>query len=136
MNQFAAASMSATVTAPPFVSIQHVSKRYPGVLAVDDVSLDLFAGEVHGVVGENGAGKSTLIKLLAGATPRDSGDILVRGKPAALHHVRDATRLGLAFIHQELNLVPYFDAAENIFLGHAYPRRAWGGIGWRVLRAR
>ncbi len=136
MNRFAAASMSATVTASPFVSIQHVSKRYPGVLAVDDVSLDLFAGEVHGLVGENGAGKSTLIKLLAGATPRDSGEILVRGKPAALHHVRDATRLGLAFIHQELNLVPYFDAAENIFLGHAYPRRAWGGIGWRVLRAR
>ncbi|GIK75071.1 MAG: ribose import ATP-binding protein RbsA [Chloroflexota bacterium] len=136
MSQPGSGSMRATGAESPLVSIQHVSKRYPGVLAVDDVSLDLFAGEVHGLVGENGAGKSTLIKLLAGATPRDSGDILVRGKPAALHHVRDATRLGLAFIHQELNLVPYFDAAENIFLGHAYPRRAWGGIGWRTLRER
>ncbi len=127
--------MIASTIESPLVSIQHISKRYPGVLAVDDVSLDLYAGEVHGLVGENGAGKSTLIKLLAGATPRDGGAILVRGQPAALHHVRDATRLGLAFIHQELNLVPYFDAAENIFLGHAYPRARWGGVSWRTLRA-
>jgi len=128
--------MTASATETPLVSIQHLSKRYPGVLAVDDVSLDLFAGEVHGLVGENGAGKSTLIKLLAGAVPRDSGAILVRGQAAELHHVRDATRLGLAFIHQELNLIPYFNATENIFLGHAYPHTPWGGIDWRSLRAR
>lgn len=126
--------MAQVASAQPLVSIRRVSKRYPGVLAVDDVSLDLFAGEVHGLVGENGAGKSTLIKLLAGAIARDQGEILVRGRPAELRHVWEAKQLGLAFIHQELNLIPYFTAVENIFLGHAYPRRRWGGVDWRRLR--
>jgi len=136
VRQSAPVAMGSSVAVQPLVSMRHVSKRYPGVLAVDDVSLDLFAGEVHGLVGENGAGKSTLIKLLAGAVPRDGGEILVRGQAVELHHVRDAARLGLAFIHQELNLVPYFNAMENIFLGHAYPRAPWGGIDWRSLRIR
>ena len=120
----------------PLVSLQRVRKRYPGVLAVDDVSLDLYAGEVHGLVGENGAGKSTLIKLLAGATTSDGGSIWVRGQQVHLRSVREANQLGLAFIHQELNLVPYFDAVENIFLGHVYPRKRWGGIDWEGLRQR
>lgn len=80
MSQPVQAAMGASAAVQPLVSMRHVSKRYPGVLAVDDVSLDLFAGEVHGLVGENGAGKSTLIKLLAGAVPRDGGEILVRGQ--------------------------------------------------------
>ena len=120
----------------PLVSLQRLRKRYPGVLAVDDVSLDLYAGEVHGLVGENGAGKSTLIKLLAGATTSDGGSIWVRGRQVHLRTVREANRLGLAFIHQELNLVPYFDAVENIFLGHLYPRHWWGGVDWAALRRR
>ncbi|MCS6826291.1 MAG: sugar ABC transporter ATP-binding protein [Caldilinea sp.] len=128
--------MAQVSSAQPLVSIRCVSKRYPGVLAVDDVSLDLFAGEVHGLVGENGAGKSTLIKLLAGAVARDQGEILVRGRPAQLRHVWEAQRLGLAFIHQELNLIPYFTVVENIFLGHPYPQRRWGSVDWRRLRAR
>lgn len=134
MRRSIPAAMGASAITQPLVSMRHLRKRYPGVLAVDDVSLDLFAGEVHGLVGENGAGKSTLIKILAGAVSRDGGEIWVRGQPAELHHVRDATRLGLAFIHQELNLIPYFNATENIFLGHPYPRAPWGGIDWRSLR--
>ncbi len=123
------------MTTPPLLSVENLSKRYPGVQALDQVSLSVQPGEILGLVGENGAGKSTLIKILAGAVAADSGTIRWDGQPVNLGGVGDARSLGLAFIHQELNLVPYFDAAENIFLGHPYPRRAWGQIRWGRLRA-
>jgi len=113
--------------------MHHITKTYPGVRAVDDVTFDVRPGEVHGLVGENGAGKSTLIKILAGAVHRDSGEIRVDGQPVAIATVHDAKRLGVSIIHQELNLVPYFDGAENIFLGDPYPRRWYGGVDWRAL---
>ncbi len=120
----------------PVLAVEHLSKSYPGVRAVDDVSFAVHPGEVHGLVGENGAGKTTLIKLLAGAVGKDQGQIYFQGRPVAIHSVQDAARLGLAFIHQELNLVPYLNAAENIFLGHPYPRTWFGKIRWQELRRR
>jgi ABC-type sugar transport system ATPase subunit len=118
------------------LSLHEIVKDFPGVRAVDHVSLRLGRGQIHGLVGENGAGKSTLIKILAGALPKDGGTMVWNGRLVELRSVRDAARLGLAFIHQELALVPYFDAAENIFLGHAYPVGRAGAIDWRGLRRR
>jgi len=112
---------------PPILSMHAITKTYPGVRAVDDVTFDVRGGEVHGLVGENGAGKSTLIKILAGAVHRDRGEIHFDGQPVEIATVHDAKRLGVSIIHQELNLVPYFDGAENIFLGDPYPHRWYGG---------
>jgi ribose transport system ATP-binding protein len=124
-------------SAPNIVlAARNIVKTYPGVRAVDNATLELFRGEVHGLVGENGAGKSTLIKILAGAVRKDAGELYVNGKSVIINGVQDAYRLGLAFIHQELNLVPYFDGAENIFLGHPYPHRRWGALDRKKLRQR
>ena len=118
----------------PRLMLTNLTKRYPGVVAVDQVTLDFDAGEVHGLVGENGAGKSTLIKILAGAVVPDEGEVRLDGQLLAPGNVRAAYQRGLAFIHQELSLIPYFDAAENIYLGHPYPRTKWGGVDRRQLR--
>src|SRR4051794_33894728 len=90
---------------PPEIAVQSVSKRFGAVRALDDVSLEIRAGEVHAIVGENGAGKSTLMKILSGVQRPDSGRILLRGKPVQLRHPVDAQRRGISMIHQELNLV-------------------------------
>ena len=97
--------------------MEHITKTFPGVKALDDVSFDLKAGEVHALLGENGAGKSTLIKVLGGIYHPDAGDIYINGEKADIHSVTSAQRNGIAIIHQELVLVPYMTVAENIFLG-------------------
>ena len=94
-----------------------IGKSFPGVRALDSVTLDLRAGEVHALVGENGAGKSTLMKILAGAQPADSGEILIDGKPANIDSPRKAEDLGVGMIYQEFNLVPALNAIDNIVLG-------------------
>jgi len=99
-----------------------ISKRYPGVLALDNASFDLKAGEVHALVGENGAGKSTMMKILSGIVTEDSGKILLEGKVIRLHGPRSAQDLGISIIHQELNLMPDLTIAQNIFIGRE-PRR-------------
>jgi ribose transport system ATP-binding protein len=99
-----------------------ISKRYPGVLALDNASFDLKAGEVHALVGENGAGKSTMMKILSGIVTEDSGKILLEGKAIRLHGPRSAQDLGISIIHQELNLMPDLTIAQNIFIGRE-PRR-------------
>jgi ABC-type sugar transport system ATPase subunit len=99
------------------VSVKEVSKSYPGVRALDIVSFDLHAGEVHAVVGENGAGKSTLIKILSGDTRPDSGTIFVRGERVFFESPADARRQGIATIFQELMIVPEMSVAENVVLG-------------------
>ena len=109
---------------PPLLQVASVSKRFPGVLALENVSLTLARGEVLAVVGENGAGKSTLMKILAGVQMPDSGEILLDGRAVAIDSVRAAQRLGIALIHQELNLADNLTVAANIFLGRE-PRRGW-----------
>jgi ribose transport system ATP-binding protein len=94
-----------------------ICKRFPGVVALDRVNLTVGRGEVVGLVGENGAGKSTLMNILGGVYSPDAGEILFDGRPVRLRSVTDATRLGIAFIHQELNLLDNLDVAGNVFLG-------------------
>ncbi|MHB8152736.1 MAG: ATP-binding cassette domain-containing protein, partial [Bacillati bacterium] len=95
-----------------------IGKSFPGVRALDGVSLTLSAGEVLALVGENGAGKSTLMKILAGATPADSGTILVDGVLVRIDGPRAAEALGIGMIYQEFNLVPELGVVENIVLGN------------------
>jgi ABC-type sugar transport system ATPase subunit len=103
--------------ADPIISIRAVTKHFPGVVALDDVSLDISAGELHAIVGENGAGKSTLMKILAGVLTDYEGDILLRGEPYRIVGTRGAETAGVSIIHQELNLVDDLSAAANVFLG-------------------
>jgi ABC-type sugar transport system ATPase subunit len=105
------------------IEVRRITKRYPGVVALDDVSLEVAEGELHAIVGENGAGKSTLMKILAGVIPDYEGQLRVRGEVARFRDTRDAEQAGVSIIHQELNLVDELSAAANIFLGRE-PRRA------------
>lgn len=113
------------------LSAQHLTKKFPGVIALKDVSFDLRAGEIHALCGENGAGKSTLIKLLSGIHPHGSyeGRFEVGGEEARFHSISDAAKAGIAVIYQELALVNEMTVAENIFLG-SEPRRFGGFIDW------
>lgn len=99
------------------LKMQGISKAFPGVQALDDVSFDLRAGEIHSLVGENGAGKSTLIKILGGVYSADSGAIEIGGSAATIAMPHEAIGLGVSIIYQEFNLVPTLSIAENIFLG-------------------
>lgn len=104
------------------LKVQKVCKRFPGVRALHKVDLTLAKGEVLAVLGENGAGKSTLMKILAGVQQPDTGEILLDGLPVEIGSVQDALKLGIALIHQELNLADNLDVAANIFLGRE-PRK-------------
>jgi ribose transport system ATP-binding protein len=106
--------------AVPLLELEGISKRFPGVRALEGVSLEIRAGEVHIVVGENGAGKSTLMKILYGAQHADEGTIRFQGRPVTIGTPADARRLGIAVIFQEFSLVPFLSAAENIFLGREF----------------
>ena len=99
------------------LQLEGISKQFPGVKALDDVSFALRRGEVHMLVGENGAGKSTLIKILAGAHRHDTGRIVINGQPAEIQNPAQALALGVSVIYQEFNLVPFLSVAQNIFLG-------------------
>ena len=105
-----------TMTAP-LLEMRAITKRFPGVLALDRVSFDVQGGEIHALVGENGAGKSTLMKVLGGVYQSYEGEIVLDGQPRHFGGVRDAENAGIAVVHQELSLVPEFDIAENVFLG-------------------
>src|SRR5437867_6044870 len=106
----------------PLLEVTDLTKRFPGVLALDSVSLTLHRNEVLAVIGENGAGKSTLMKILAGVEQPDTGEIRLEGKSVTFESVRQALNCGIALIHQELNLSDNLDIGANIFLGRE-PRR-------------
>ena len=101
----------------PLVELRNMSISFGGVRAVDDVSLDLHAGEVVGLLGHNGAGKSTLVKMLSGAYGADSGEIRINGEKAEINNPRDARRYNIETIYQTLALADNLDAASNLFLG-------------------
>ncbi|MFC7787689.1 sugar ABC transporter ATP-binding protein [Microbacterium sp. MAHUQ-60] len=119
----------------PLIEIRGVSKSFGGVHALRDVSFDIRPGVVHGLVGANGAGKSTLIKCLAGIETPDEGEIVVDGSAVRLSEPSDATKLGMAFIHQEMSLIPGWSVLRNMLLGQQPPTRV-GIIDWRPARVR
>lgn len=100
----------------PLFSLKAITKSFPGVLANDHIDLDIYAGEVHALLGENGAGKSTLMKVLYGFYRLDSGQVLMNGNPVEIHTPHDARRLRIGMVFQDLNLIPAFTVAENIAL--------------------
>jgi ribose transport system ATP-binding protein len=106
----------------PTMEVQHISKRFPGVVALDDVSLQFFPGETHAVVGENGAGKSTLMKIMSGAYTPDSGTMYLSGEKVSFSHPRQAQLKGVSIIYQEFNLLPERTVAHNIFLARESAR--------------
>ncbi len=115
----------------PLLRMRGISKAFPGVQALMGVDLDVRAGEVHAVVGENGAGKSTLMKILAGVYQADAGTVVLDSQAAHIENPRQAMALGIAMIHQELNLAPNLSVAENIFLGRVPVRL--GLVDWGRL---
>jgi len=117
------------------LEMTEISKRFSGTVALDAVDFDVRQGEIHALLGQNGAGKSTLIKILAGIYQPDLGRIRFEGRDTRIPSPHESHLLGMRFIHQELNLVPWFNVAENIALGEAYPRRL-GLIDWRTLHRR
>ena len=119
----------------PRVELRGISKRFAATQALQDVSFDLRAGEVHALVGENGAGKSTLVKILAGVHAPDAGTILLDGQPTAVADPVAARALGIAVVHQEPRLFPDLSVAENVFLAHP-PTGRLGAISWPVMRRR
>ncbi len=111
----------------PLVEMKDIHLSFGGIKAVDGTSVDLYPGQVVGLLGHNGAGKSTLIKVLSGAYRADEGEIFVRGEPAHIHSPRDARKYGIETIYQTLALADNLDAAANIFLGREILTR-WGTL--------
>ena len=116
------------------LSLNHITKRFPGVLALDDVSIEVRPNEIVGLIGENGAGKSTLMKLLTGAYRQDSGEILLGGEPLVIRNPRDATSKGIAMVYQEQSILPNLTVAENLFLGREQAFVRFGRLDWAKLR--
>jgi ABC-type sugar transport system ATPase subunit len=112
-----------------------ICKSFPGVRALDNVTLRVRRGEVHALIGENGAGKSTLIKIITGVYPADAGEVLVEGRPAAIRSVKDSQRLGINCIYQDPEFAADLSISENIFMG-GLPRNRLGLVRWKELHAK
>ncbi len=117
------------------LSLVHVDKRFPGVHALKDVSIDIQPGEVVGLIGENGAGKSTLMKILSGVYQPDSGEIFVAGEPTRLANAADANRKGIGMVFQEQSLLTNLTVGENIYLGNEAQFTRFGLVNWPALYA-
>ncbi len=111
----------------PIIELVNISKSFPGVQALNDVSLSFYPGEIHALIGENGAGKSTLIKIMGGVYQKDSGQILINGEECEIKDVIQAQRIGISVIHQELSLIPDLSVMENLCLGKE-PRLGRSGL--------
>lgn len=129
----AASSSGATADAAPVLRLEGITKTFPGVKALDGVTLELYPGQVTALVGENGAGKSTIVKTLTGIYQPDCGTISLGGEPVHFATAQDATAAGITAIHQETVLFDELSVAENIFIGHA-PRGRFGLIDWPKMR--
>ncbi|MEQ9259371.1 MAG: sugar ABC transporter ATP-binding protein [Roseovarius sp.] len=116
----------------PALRLENIVKTFPGVRALDGVSLEVMPGEVHALMGENGAGKSTLMKVLGGVHQPDEGKIVVSEVPVVMTSPLDAKDKGIVFIHQELSLAEELSVAENIYLGEL-PRKSFGRVDWKTL---
>jgi ABC-type sugar transport system ATPase subunit len=116
------------------LEMRAITKEFPGVKALDNVELQVRAGEIHALVGENGAGKSTLMKVLSGVYQANSGEIRLRGIPVEFHNPHQARSAGISIVHQELNLIPEMSAAQNLYLGTNQGVRRLGVVDWRVRR--
>lgn len=117
------------------LEMRSITKEFPGVKALDEVSFQVRRGEIKALVGENGAGKSTLMKVLSGVYPHGTyaGDIVLDGQVCAFHSIKQSEEAGIAIIHQELALIPLLSIAENVFMGN--PHRKLGAIDWNKTRA-
>src|SRR6218665_3476572 len=113
--------------------LKNITKRFPGVLALDDVSIEIRPNEIVGLIGENGAGKSTLMKLLTGAYRQDAGAMTLNGKPWGIRNPRDATSKGIAMGYQEQSILPNLTVAEKLFLGREKDFVALGRLNWSKL---
>lgn len=113
--------------------VENITKKFPGVTALDNVCLEIEPGKVTAIIGENGAGKSTLMKILSGVYHDFEGRILFNGKPVRFAHPKEAQEKGIAIIHQELNLIPYLTITENIFLGREIINK-WGMLDNKAMR--
>jgi rhamnose transport system ATP-binding protein len=118
------------------LELNHVTKTFPGVKALDDVHFDLQPGEIHALIGENGAGKSTLIKVITGVYQPDGGEILFDGKPVEMRSTTDSQALGIAAIYQHVTCYPSLSVTENIFIGHEKINPLTRKIDWRDLHGR
>ncbi|MBW8636088.1 ATP-binding cassette domain-containing protein [Hoeflea sp. WL0058] len=127
--------MNTQTSTTALVEMNNVSISFGGIHAVDDATVDLFPGEVVGLLGHNGAGKSTLIKILSGAYQRDSGTISIDGKPATINNPRDAKAYGIETIYQTLALADNVDTAANLYLGREL-KTAWGTLDDVAMEAK
>ena len=117
------------------MSAKNVTKQYPGTLALNDVSVDIYAGEVLGLIGENGAGKSTLMKIMIGAETATKGEITMRGKPYSPKTPIEANQLGVGMVFQEQSLILNLTAAQNIFIGREKPFVKHGLVNSSAMNA-
>ena len=113
------------------LKMEHITKIFPGVRALDDAQLTIERGEVHAIVGENGAGKSTLMKILLGLYAPDEGEIIWKGKKVVFHSPHDAISHGISMIHQETSLLNTGTVAENIWIGREYLFSRYGILNVR-----
>ena len=129
------AAADAPPAGAPLLELRGISKTFPGVRALDDVSFPIWAGEIHMLCGENGAGKSSLMKVLCGAYVADAGEMFHNGDKIEINSTLDARKLGVAVIFQEFSLIPYLSVAQNIFLGREFPGRIPGTIDRQKIRS-
>ena len=112
------------------IEMRHITKRFPGIVANDDVSIQIKKGEIYALLGENGAGKSTLMSMLFGMYEPDEGEIYIRGEKVRIASPSQATKLNIGMVHQHFKLVQDYTIAENIILGQEPMKRVMGFLSW------
>ena len=116
------------------IEMLNITKRFPGIIANDNITIQLKKGEIHALLGENGAGKSTLMKVISGVYPHGSysGDMIVNGQKVAFKNIKESENAGIVIIHQELTMIPELSITENIFMGNEIVKH--GLIDWNEAR--